>query len=161
MLGFHGGSARRVSMGSSARCGPKALLLEQARQLVPGKFRQRHQGAIRRTQSTPLMSTGQLADDGGGDVRFAELLDNARGIFPGGGDEQAARADQAQRIQTQMPAHECAFGQYREAILIHAQPQVGGLGKLPQARGDATLGGIVQRVHPTGLQRQAGIRYPR
>ena len=56
-----------------------------------------------------------------------------------------------------MPAHECALGQHRKTIAIDAQPQAGGLGELPEARGDATFGGIVQCVHLAGFQRQASI----
>ncbi len=46
-----------------------------------------------------------------------------------------------------MVAQDCAVGQYRQTLLINDQANARGVGQFPQARGNPTLGRVVEGVH--------------
>ena len=119
---------------------------KQPRDLIARKRGQRAERAISQPQGTALGDRYHIADQGRRDPRAAEPAKRGVGSVLFGSDQQAARCNEPQRIESKVPAQAFALGEQRELLLLDHEPDAGGLGQFPEARRHSPFGRIMQGV---------------
>src|SRR6266849_3324876 len=92
------------------------------------------------------------------DALAGQGVDDDAGLRGREGQQERARRDGAERIETERAAQLHALGQSHDALGVDAQPHAGGLGQLGERGGDAAFGRVVHRVDGGQLARDLRLR---